>query len=104
MEYGLDTKYVEMIRSIFSRHSEVEKVILFGSRAKGNYKRGSDIDMAVVGDGVVKNTLSSLLGEFEDSLLPFFVDVISYNGIANSELKEHIDRVGKVIYERGAGG
>lgn len=104
MEYGLDTKYMEMIRSIFSRYPEVEKVILFGSRAKGNYKRGADIDMAVAGEGVVKNTLSSLQGEFEDSLLPFFVDIISYGGIANSELKEHIDRVGKVIYEREACG
>lgn len=71
MEYGLDTKYMEMIRSIFSRYPEVEKAILFGSRAKGNYKRGADIDMAVAGEGVVKNTLSSLQGEFEDSLLPF---------------------------------
>lgn len=104
MEYGLDTKYMEMIRSIFSRYPEVEKVILFGSRAKGNYKRGSDIDMAVTGEGVAKNTFSSLQGEFEDSLLPFFVDIISYSGIANSELKEQIDRVGKVIYEREAGG
>lgn len=76
MEYGLDTKYMEMIRSIFSRYPEVEKVILFGSRAKGNYKRGSDIDIAVTGEGGVKNTLSSLQGEFEDSLLPFLL--ISY--------------------------
>lgn len=98
MEYGLDTKYVEMIRNVFSRHPEVEKVILFGSRAKGSYKPGSDIDMAVIGEGVTKNTLSSLLGEFEDSLLPFFVDIVSYSQITNLELKEHIDRVGKVIY------
>lgn len=104
MEYGLESKYMEILRSVFSRHPEVERVILFGSRAKGNYKRGSDIDMAVVGEQVTKNVLSSLLSEFEDSLLPFFVDLLSYHQIMSPELKEHIDRVGRMIYEREIGG
>lgn len=104
MEYGLESKYMEILRSVFSRHPEVERVILFGSRTKGNYKRGSDIDMAVVREQVTKNVLFSLLSEFEDSLLPFFVDLLSYHQIMSPELKEHIDRVGRMIYEREIGG
>lgn len=59
------------------------------------YKPGSDFDMAVTGKGVTENSLSSLLAEFEDSLLSFFVDVIFYSGIPNPELREHIDRGGR---------
>lgn len=70
---------------------------MFGSRAKGNYKPGSDIDLAVKGP-VEKDTLSKLLTAFEESLLPYFVDVVVYDRLQNEALREHIDRVGISIF------
>ena len=66
--------------------------------AKGNFKPGSDIDLAVKGP-VSKDTLSALLTAFEESLLPYFVDVVIYEHITNEALREHIDRVGISIYK-----
>ena len=70
---------------------------MFGSRAKGNYNRGSDIDIAVKGT-ISKDVLSALLGAFDETVLPYFVDIVVYGHIKNLALKEHIDRIGTCIY------
>ena len=70
---------------------------MFGSRAKGNYSRGSDIDIAVKG-AISKDVLSALLGAFDETVLPYFVDIVVYGHIKNLALKEHIDRIGTCIY------
>jgi len=95
--YGLSMANGKRIIDILSRFAEVREAVLFGSRAKGNYKPGSDIDLAVKGP-VSKDTLSALLTAFEDSLLPYFVDVVIYEHITNEALREHIDRVGATVY------
>ncbi len=79
----------------------IEKVILFGSRAKGNYKDGSDIDLAILG----KNCTPSLAMEINVKLneglpIPYFVDVIDYLSLQHPDLKEHIDRVGIEFYKK----
>lgn len=98
-KYGLSESNGNCILDILSRFSAVQEVILFGSRAKGNYKSGSDIDLAIKGD-ITKDVLSTLLAVFEDSLLPYFVDVVVYGHLKNEALIEHIDRVGETIYRR----
>lgn len=98
-KYGLSASNGNCILDILSRFSEVQEVVLFGSRAKGNYKPGSDIDLAAKGD-ITKDVLSALLAAFEGSLLPYFVDVVVYGHLKNEALKEHIDRVGETIYRR----
>ena len=82
---------------VFSRFSEVQVAVLFGSCAKGNYRQGSDIDIAVKGT-VSKDVLSALLVAFDESVLHYFVDIVVYDHIKNIALKEHIDRVGICIY------
>ena len=82
---------------VFSRFSEVQEAVLFGSRAKGNNRQGSDIDIAVKGT-VSKDVLSALLVAFDETVLPYFVDIVVYDHIKNIALKEHIDRVGICIY------
>ena len=97
-KYGISATNGKWITDILSQFAEVQESILFGSRAKGNFKPGSDIDLAVKGP-VSKDTLSALLTAFEESLLPYFVDVVIYEHITNEALREHIDRVGISIYK-----
>ena len=82
---------------------EISEVLLFGSRAKGNYKIGSDVDLAIKGDRVTPTTvleLSDCLNE--EKPLPYFFDVIQYETIDELRLVEHIDRVGIVIFGQTA--
>ena len=92
-QYGLSEINGKRIMDVFSRFSEVQEAVLFGSRAKGNYRQGSDIDIAVKGT-VSKDVLSALLVAFDETVLPYFVDIVVYDHIKNIALKEHIDRVG----------
>lgn len=80
----------------------MREAVLFGSRAKGNYKKGSDIDIAVKGP-VEKDALAQLIMAFDESLLPYFVDVVVYANLENEALREHIDRVGggRIYVKRG---
>ena len=96
-QYGLSEINGKRIMDFFSRFSEVQEAVLFGSRAKGNYRQGSDIDIAVKGT-VSKDVLSALLVAFDETVLPYFVDIVVYDHIKNIALKEHIDRVGICIY------
>lgn len=98
-KYGLSDANGQRVSDVLSRFSEVHEAVLFGSRVKGNYKSGSDIDLAVKGS-VSKDVLSRLLTAFEETVLPYFVDVVVYDNIKNEALREHIDRVGVSIYKK----
>jgi len=101
MQYGLSHETLRILNSIFSRYQDVKQVILYGSRAKGNYRNGSDIDVALkTGVNFTFTDLLRLGNDFDDSYLPYFVDVSIYDDISNPDLKTHIDKVGKVIYSR----
>ncbi len=95
--YTLDNKTLSYLTSIFQHHPEINKVVLFGSRAKGTSKPCSDIDLAVDG---ISNALQieSLALELDELPLPYKFDLKSFVGIQNVALKEHIDRVGIIIY------
>ena len=97
---GLTPDHKEIINRICSQYPHVEEVIVVGSRAKGKYMPGSDIDLAIKGSNLTREDLCSLAGAFEESLLPFFVDLLSYSSITNPDLKAHIDRVGITIYKQ----
>lgn len=97
-KYGLREADGRCIQDILARFAGVREAVLFGSRAKGNYKPGSDIDLALKGE-VSKDALAQILMLFEESLLPYFVDVLLYDRLKNEALKEHIDRVGASIYK-----
>ncbi|RGM53100.1 nucleotidyltransferase domain-containing protein [Bacteroides uniformis] len=95
--HGICWKTVIRICAVLARFDEVREAVLFGSRAKGNYKKGSDIDIAVKGP-VEKDALAQLMMAFDESLLPYLVDVVVYANLENEALREHIDRVGVRIY------
>jgi len=93
MRFGLSAETLEKIVKIFSSHNEVSKVLVFGSRAKGNFKPGSDIDLALKGE-IKLSQVNSMLEQLTALFLPQTFDLVIYNDIKDSELKEHIDRVG----------
>lgn len=99
--YGLLDRDLKYIGQAISKYKDIEQAIVFGSRAMGNYKRASDIDLALVGEKIDNSTLRGLYDELNQQYpIPYFFDLVNYNEISSKELKEHIDRVGKVIYKK----
>ena len=89
--YGLEQGEWETIRDVLTK-TRTKKAILFGSRAKGDYRKGSDVDLAIDGD---ERRVSYLLNE--ETNLPYRFDVINLQKISNRALSEHIKRVGKTV-------
>lgn len=101
MNFGLRITDLEYIINSIIQFREIEKAVIFGSRAKGNYKAGSDIDIAILGEKVTFDTISNLHSMLEDkSSMPYMFDIVDYTHLKHKELKGHIKRVGQVIYER----
>lgn len=95
---GLTTAMVDAIGSIIAVDARVRKVILFGSRAKGSGREGSDIDLAVYGDALDRNDAARWADELEEALFPWSVDVVVVDNEVDPDLRAHIDRVGRVIF------
>ena len=96
--FGIGEKSYNMIIEAIGRHPEIEKACVFGSRAMGNYKKGSDVDICIYGKGVTEETVSRLNFELNEMLpIPYFFDIVFYDGIENENLKKHIDNEGKMI-------
>jgi predicted nucleotidyltransferase len=98
MNTGLTSSDLTIIQTTIQSFSGVDAAILFGSRAKGTYKKGSDIDIAIK----LSDTSSTSLNEIHESLeentpLPYFFDVIDYDTIQSKDLTDHINRVGIAI-------
>lgn len=100
-KFGLKESVSARIKGVFSACPEIEQVILYGSRAKGNYRNSSDIDLTIVGDQVTAEQFSSLLLALDDLLLPYTIDLSLMRQIDNPDLLTHITRVGVVFYQRG---
>ena len=100
-EYGLsDDELAEIVEVISSRVS-VESALIYGSRAKGCHRAGSDVDIALKGAPVGhKDVLDVGYYLNEETTLPYQFDIIDYNRIDNDALREHIDRVGREIFRR----
>ena len=98
-ELGLKSTEIEKIQMVFKNHSEIEKVIVYGSRAKGNYREGSDIDLTILGN-LNYDELIQLKLEFEESNIPYLIDISIFNDLQSESLKEHINRVGKIFYNK----
>ncbi len=98
MKFGISEKSFKLILKTLNEHPEIEKAIIFGSRAIGNYKTGSDIDLALYGENLTRTIVDEVNSELNERLpIPYFIDVINYAEIKNKDLKEHIDSVGKVV-------
>lgn len=97
---GLSERDIKLIKDIFDKYPSVILVHIFGSRAKGTFKNGSDIDLAIMNAGVSIDELTRIKGDFEESSLPYLADIIDYTTLDHKEMKEHIERVGVEFYKK----
>lgn len=100
MNYGLSDKDLSLMRHTFEANERISSVILFGSRAKGNYKAFSDVDLALVGDDLSRKDVNSIYAAFDESSLPYKFDILLFHSLKNDALIDHINRVGIIIYSR----
>jgi len=100
MKYGLPQHTVEQICAVLSQYPAVERALLYGSRAKGNYKPGSDIDLTLIGPNVTLGLCSSIAEALDDLLLPYSIDLSVLAELKHPELEAHIQRVGVGFFER----
>ncbi len=100
MKFGLKEKTIAQISEVFAKYQQIDKVILYGSRAKGSFKNGSDIDITLKGSGLNLSITNKVSLDIDDLLLPYTFDISVFEQISNSNLIKHIDRVGVVFYER----
>ena len=100
MKYGLMENTLESIIDVFAKYLKIEKVLLYGSRAKGNFKKGSDIDLALVGKNMNIEDLNKIFLELDKLYLPYDFDLVIFEKIENENLIDHINRIGIIIYER----
>jgi predicted nucleotidyltransferase len=98
MKFGLDQKTIDLIWSVFSKYVEVEKVIIYGSRAKGNYRNGSDIDLTLKGHKLTEQILSSICSDLDELNTPYLFDISIFDQLQAPDLVDHINRVGQSFY------
>lgn len=100
MRFGLRDKDIGDLESVFSQFKEIESVLIYGSRAKGNYREGSDIDLTLLGHGLNIHHLAQLELKIDELMLPYKFDISIMENISNPDLVDHIRRVGKIFYTR----
>ncbi len=97
--FGLPINVIEKIRCVFRDHQLIEKVTLYGSRAMGKFRLGSDIDLCIEGEGLTLTELLAIENQIDDLLLPWKVDLSLKSKIDNPDVLEHIDLVGIEFYK-----
>ena len=98
MQSGLKKEAIQKVVDVFKRYDEIESAILYGSRAKGNYKPGSDIDLTLTGKNLTLKIINKIDNDIDDLLLPWVIDLSIFAQIENPELIEHIHRNGQLFY------
>ena len=100
MTHGLPRRTMDSMQNIFRKYGNIKQVILYGSRAKGNYRYGSDIDLTLKTDETFTHKhLLRVISDFDDSDIPYLADISIFDTLTNENLKKHINQAGKVIFE-----
>ncbi len=100
MQFGLNENNIKLITSVFQKYPTINEVVIYGSRAKGNYTERSDIDLVVKNSPIDRHIISKILMDLNDSDLPYLLDIQSFEAIKNQQLLEHINRVGQLLYKK----
>ncbi len=99
--FGLKEATIQKIHTVFARFPQIEKGVLYGSRAMGNHKNGSDIDLTLEGGpDLTQQVLYKVMTDLDDLLLPYTIDLSLFNNIGDPDVVDHIRRVGLVFYEK----
>ena len=102
--FGLPASAIEKIGKVFASYPQVQRAVLYGSRAKGNFKHGSDIDITLMGAALTQQLLGNIAEALDDLLLPYSIDLSIFADLNHPDLEAHIARVGVVFYERDGDG
>jgi predicted nucleotidyltransferase len=103
LSHGLSDAAVAGIQAVLAAHPEVERAVLYGSRALGRHRPGSDIDLTLFGPAVTRRTVEAVSEELDDLLLPQMIDLSRIEDIRHPALRDHIARVGRELYTRTCG-
>lgn len=99
--FGLKETTIEKLCGVFAKYPQVSKAVLYGSRAKGNYKNGSDIDLTLHGGtDLTLSVLYKILDDIDDLLLPYTIDLSIYRTLSDPDFLDHIQRVGVTFYDK----
>jgi predicted nucleotidyltransferase len=102
MKFGLQSATVEKISALLEHYPQVDQAILYGSRAAGNYKNGSDIDLTLYGEALTFSTLKKIIDDFDTLYLPYTIDLSIFANISDPDIIDHIQRVGVIFYKRNS--
>ena len=100
MRFGLEEKTISKITDVFKKFEQIESVIIYGSRAKGTNREGSDIDLTLIGNNLDLKLLNIISDNLDNLLLPYKFDISIYNYLKNTDIIEHIKRVGINFYTK----
>lgn len=100
-DFGIDQKRIAILKDIFENYPEVSRVLVYGSRAKGNFDDRSDLDLVIM-DDIERKTLGAIWMEINSSDFPLTVDLQVWRDIKNEDLKSHISRVGLSLFKESA--
>lgn len=98
--FGLSEATIQKLCAVLAHYPQVEKAVLYGSRATGTYRNGSDIDLALFGDDLNLQTLCKIMDAIDDLMLPYSVDLVIFGQVSDPDLKTHIQQAGVVFYQR----
>lgn len=99
--FGLKETTIQKLCGVFAKYPQMSKAVLYGSRAKGNYKNGSDIDLTLHGSAdLTLNVMYKILDEIDDLLLPYTIDLSIYRTLSDPDFRDHIQRVGVTFYDK----
>ena len=104
LSFGLTDRALGLLRGLFSTDPSIKRAIVYGSRAKGNFRHGSDIDITLDAPDMDGDGLLRLCTAVDELMLPWHVDLSLLTHIDNPDLLDHIARVGKTLWVRRHGG
>jgi uncharacterized protein len=100
--HDIPASTLEKIATVLARFPEVDRAVLFGSRAKGTHKQGSDIDLALAGEHLDWRMIGRIYDALDDLLLPYRFSLVAYGAATDPDVAGHIARVGITLFERAA--
>lgn len=99
-DFGLSGKTLNGLRNLFAQFSEIEQVLIYGSRAKGNYREGSDIDLTFKGEQLTPALLTKIALKIDDLDTPYLFDLSLFDQLNSEALIEQINQTSKVFYQK----
>jgi len=101
MKYGLTDKEIDLIKNVFQKFPEVETVFIYGSRAKGNFKKTSDIDLALRFAKGAAGGIANIKSALDDLPLIHEINLLDDSGISSGSFKASYEKTRQIFYRNG---